>query len=232
MAKRQLTEAELAQRRAAALRAGAVSVRKARERREAGFTPKRRIKLTESEKILSGPRVFPDSRSTQLRKKQFTVQQADNDFRQIKRELTREAREANNRFQENLEDFDLALDREQANLRVFQQIGLFDTTSLSDVDFRWIAERRLQEVSWDNRGLQSFLRKYRDLQKKGYTRHQIQQELDRRLFKLLISRGDNLNPGRMLQLVQEFYKSDKLGRTHRISHLKPRAKRLGVRNAA
>jgi len=232
MAKRQLTEAELAQRREADLRAGAVSARKARERREAGFTPKRRIKLTEAEKILRGPRVFPDSRNTQRRKNQFAAQQVDKNFRQIKRELVDEARQANNRFQENLEDFDLALDREQANLRVFQQIGLFDTTSLSDVDFRWVAERRLQEVSWDNRGLQSFLRKYSALQKKGYTRRQIQQELDRRLFKLLISMNDTLNQGRMLQLVQEFYKSDKLGRTHRISHLKPRATRLGVRKAA
>lgn len=132
--------------------------------------------------------------------------------RRGRRELDGEAKAASLQFRDSPTFADeLLADRQEATVRALRNRGLSD---------KWIFTNELHSVSWENRSLQSLLRKWDALARKGLTRYQIETELERRLGLVQEDRGDTRNYQRMLDLVREFYKTDVKGRRRRVSHLK------------
>ncbi len=119
-------------------------------------------------------------------------------------------------------DDDLREDMQESVVRALRNRGIRDN---------WIFTNELHTVSWNNGSLKSLLRKREVLQRKGLTEYQIETELERRLGLVQEDREDTQNHQRLLDLVQEFYKTDIRGRKRRVSHLKsmgPRVRRMAV----
>lgn len=143
--------------------------------------------------------------------------------RSSRREFDGEARRAAMRYREAADSEELRMDMEEANFRALRERGMTP-------EFIYLND--LQMVKWDNPALQSLLKKWDALARRGLTRYQIVTELERRLSVVQKDRHDNQNRNRMLDLVREHYGTDARGRlrhqSHLVSTLRKRAARRNV----
>jgi hypothetical protein len=127
-----------------------------------------------------------------------------------RRDLDGEARMLARIHRENPASEQISEDMSDANVRALVNRGM---------RINYIYANGLDRVQWTNPALQSLLKKWDGLARKGLTRYQIETELARRLYVVQVDRRETRNPNRLLDLVREYYTTDARGRHRFVSHL-------------